>query len=151
MAACGECDWVWWDAGWLAGNREGWGSRSTASVTSTWFWSPTSRVQGISWGRAWKGQRQSGWAWAATGGRTGNQTRFWLVSHSPLGSQAVTDAHPPRGTLSHVIGNLAKPSRERILESNYYTVFGSFAFLKALCLICHLLFLVVCYLHGRKW
>lgn len=42
----------------------------------------------------------------------------------------MTDAHPPHGTLSHVIGNLAKPSLERILESSYYTVFGSFAFLK---------------------
>jgi len=111
-------DWVWWDAGWLAGRREGWGSRWTASVTSTWFWSATWGVQGISWGRAWKGRGAGGWAWAATGGRTGNQTRFWLVSHSPSGWQAVTDAPPPLGTLSHPIGNSAKPSRARISESN---------------------------------
>ena len=111
-------DWVWWDAGWVAGKKEGWGSRWTDSVTSTWSWSPTWEVQGISWGRAWKGRGAGGWAWAATGGRTGSQTRFWLVSHSPSGWQAVTDAAPLLGTLSHLIGNSAKPSWARISESS---------------------------------
>ncbi|KAK6146879.1 hypothetical protein DH2020_017791 [Rehmannia glutinosa] len=35
-------------AGYRAENKEGSGSQSTVSVTSTWFWSPTSRAQGIS-------------------------------------------------------------------------------------------------------
>ena len=92
-------------------------SQSTASVTSTWFWSPTSRVQGISWRWAWKVQRLVGWAWAVTGVKIGSQTQFWLVSHSPSGSQAVTDAPPLHGTLCHLTGSLAKHSRERISGS----------------------------------
>ena len=100
-------------AGCHAGSTVGSGSRSTASVTSTWFWSRTWRVQGISWGRVWRGRGLDGWAWAVTGGRTGNQTRFWLVSHCRSGSQAVTGAAPPRGTLSQLIGNSGKPSQGR--------------------------------------
>ena len=125
-SALGERDWVRWCAGCLAVSREGWGSRSTASVTSTWFWSPTSRAQGISWGRAWKGQRLGGWAWAATGVRTGSQTLFWLVSHSPSGSQPVTDAPPPPGTSYPPIGNLVKHSPPKISESNNYCVWWFF-------------------------
>lgn len=39
-------------AGCRAVSKEGLGSRSTASGTSIWFWSPTWQAQGISWGRA---------------------------------------------------------------------------------------------------
>lgn len=89
-------------------------SQSTVSVTSTWFWSPTSRVQGISWRWAWKGQRLVGWPWVVTGVRTGSQTLSWLVSHSLSESQPVTVGLPLHGTLCHLIGNLAKLSLGRI-------------------------------------
>lgn len=104
-------------AGCRAGRVVGSGSQSTASATSIWFWSATSRVQGISWGWAWKDPGLVGWAWAVTGDRIGNQMLFWLDSHSHSGSQAVTVALPPRGTLSRPTGNSVKPSPEKTSES----------------------------------
>ena len=94
---CPDSLWIIY-AGCHAASTEGSDSQSTASVTSTWFWSPTSRVQEISCAWALKAQRLVGWAWAATGVKTGSQTQFSLVSHCPSGSQAVTDAPLLHGT-----------------------------------------------------
>ena len=94
---CPDSLWIIY-AGCHAVSTEGSDSQSTASVTSTWFWSPTSRVQEISCAWALKAQRLVGWAWAATGVKTGSQTQFSLVSHCPSGSQAVTDAPLLHGT-----------------------------------------------------
>ena len=44
--------------------------------------------------------------------------QFWLVSHSPSGSQGVTTAPPPHGTSCPPIGNSAKLSREKISGSD---------------------------------
>ena len=92
-------------------------SLSTAFVTSTWFWSPTSRVQGILCAWVWKVPTLRGWAWAATGGKIGNPTPFWWARPSPLESPAVTDARQPHGTWHHLIGSSDKPSWERISAS----------------------------------
>ena len=118
---CPECLWLIY-AGCHAASTEGSGSQSTASVTSTWFWSLTSRVQGISCAWAWRAQRLAGWAWAVTGVKIGSQTQCWLVSHCLLGSQAVTGAPPPHGTWSQPTGNLVKLLQAKISGSNenYY-------------------------------
>ena len=114
---CPDSLWIIY-AGCHAASTEGSDSQSTASVTSTWFWSPTSRVQEISCAWALKAQRLVGWAWAATGVKTGSQTQFSLVSHCPSGSQAVTDAPLLHGTLSQLIGNSVKLLPARILGFN---------------------------------
>ena len=103
--------------GCLVESTEVLGSPSTVSVTSTWCWSPTSQVQGISWGPASKGLEQSGWAWVATGVRTGSQTLFWLVSHSHSASQPVIVALLLHGTSSLPTGSLVKPSLATTLGS----------------------------------
>lgn len=101
-------------AGSLAGREAASGSPSTVSVTSTWSWSPTSLVLGILSRLASKVPGLGGWAWAGTGDRTGSLILFWLVSLSASGSLAVTAVLPLLGTLSLLIGNLVKLSRERI-------------------------------------
>ena len=84
------------------------GSQLTDSVTSTWYWSPTLQVQGILWRCMLKDLRLTGCQWAVTGVRIGSQMLFWLVSHFPLGSQAVIGELPPLGILFLLTGSLAK-------------------------------------------
>ena len=90
------------------------GSKSTDTVTSTWFWSPTLQVQEILWKWAWRDQRPGGWAWVVTGVKTGSRTQFWLVSHCLSGSPAVIDALPLHGMLFLQTGNSVKLLQERI-------------------------------------
>lgn len=111
-----------------AGNREESGSQSTASGTSTWYWSQTWQAQGTSWRRAWKAAKQSGWAWAETGVRTGNQTPSWSVSHCRSGWQPVTAAPPLLGTSSPPTGNLARLSPARISGSKISNLPALFLF-----------------------
>lgn len=111
------------------------GSQSTVSVTSTWFWSAMSRVQGISRKFGWKEPKQIGWVWVVTGGKIGNRMQFssdnLFLSESP----PVTAVPPPRGTLLRRIGNLVRPSPERIsgcevkVKSPYYPYLGKMVLL----------------------
>lgn len=124
---------IWFvGAGWHAEKQGASDSQSTVSVTSTWCWSPTSRVQGISCAWVLKEAKPRGWAWAVTGGKIGNPMQFWWARPSLLGLPAVTVAPQPLGTWHHLIGSLDKPSRARISESkkkennNTLNIFESF-------------------------
>lgn len=117
-----------------AGSKEGSDSQSTGTVTSTWFWWQTWRVQVMWWMFGSKVRKPIGWWWAVTGDRTGSQTRCWLVSHSPSGSEAVIVALPLLGTLYPQIGNLVKPSPEKISE------FRPLHHAYGLCLFSHLFY-----------
>lgn len=105
--------------GYHAERVEGWGSQSTASVTSTWYWWQTWQVQGISSAYSSKEPTPSGCPWAGTGDKTGNPILFLWARLSLLESQAVTVAPQPPITSLHRIGSSDRPSRAKISGFNW--------------------------------
>lgn len=91
------------------------GLPSTVSVISIWCWSLMLPEQATLWEWVWRGRGRDGWAWAETGGRTGNQTHNWSDRLCRLGLQAVTDEPPPHGTSPLPNGSSDRHSPERTL------------------------------------
>ena len=120
-------------SGYRAGSKEASDSLSTVSVTSTWFWWPTWRVQGISWMCGSRAPRLIGWAWAVTGDRTGNPTPFSWASRFLSGLEAAMAAPLLLRTWHHLIGSLVRPSRAKTSASELTSpLFFSFLFLSYL-------------------